>query len=44
MKKHRLNEHSTKEEKEKEFNYYCVYCDFGIFSKDTIATYNNTKT
>ena len=43
MKKHRLNEHSTKEEREKEFKYYCTYCDFGTFSKDTLATHNNTN-
>lgn len=36
MKKHILNKHSTKEVREKEFKFYCSYCDFGTFSKDTI--------
>ncbi|ARF12267.1 hypothetical protein Klosneuvirus_4_82 [Klosneuvirus KNV1] len=34
-KKHMLNEHSNKETREKEFKYYCKYCDIGTFSKDT---------
>ncbi len=34
MKKHRLNEHATKEEREKEFKFYCKCCDIGTFSKD----------
>ena len=28
---HRLNNHSTKEDREKEFKYYCNTCDFGVF-------------
>ena len=43
MKKHKLYEHSTKEEREKGFKFYCSYCDFGTFSKDTIETHNNTN-
>ena len=43
MKKHILNEHSTKEEREKSFKYYCCYCDFGTFSKETLKTHNNTN-
>ena len=43
MKKHKLYEHSTKEEREKGFKFYCSYCDFGTFSKDTIKTHNNTN-
>jgi len=42
MKKHRLNEHSTIEEREKEFKFYCIYCDFGTFSKQTYEIHNNT--
>jgi hypothetical protein len=42
MIKHRFNEHSVKEEREKEFKFYCSYCDFGIFSKDTLEIHNNT--
>lgn len=43
FKKHILNEHSTKDEREKEFKYYCKYCDFGTFSIDTFNLHNNTK-
>ena len=43
MKKHILNEHSKREEREKGFKYYCSYCDFGTFSKVTIETHNNTN-
>ena len=43
MKKHVLNEHSTKEEREKEFKYYCKSCDFGTFSKDTYEVHTNTN-
>ncbi len=43
LKKHTLTEHGTKEEKEKEFKYYCLHCDFGTFSKDTIEIHNKTK-
>ena len=43
MKKHILNEHSTKEEREKQFKFYCSYCNFGTFSKDTIEIHNNTN-
>ena len=43
MKKHILNEHSTKEQREKGFKFYCSYCDFGTFSKDTLDIHNNTN-
>ena len=42
-KKHILNEHSNKEAREKEFTYYCKYCDIGTFSKDTINAHNETE-
>ena len=32
MKVHKLNKHSSKEERGKEFTYYCKLCDFGTFS------------
>lgn len=32
VKTHILNNHKTKEEREKEFKYYCTYCDFGTFA------------
>jgi hypothetical protein len=34
MKQHILNMHSTKEQREKEFKFYCKCCDFGTFSND----------
>jgi hypothetical protein len=34
FKQHKLNEHSNKEEREKDFKYYCKLCDIGTFSKD----------
>ena len=43
MKKHKLNERLTKKEREKGFKFYCSYCEFGTFSKDTIKTHNNTN-
>ena len=43
FKKHTLNEHATKDTREKEFKYYCKYCDFGTFSIDTFNLHNNTK-
>ncbi len=43
MKQHILNEHSTKEQREKEFKFYCKYCDFGTFSKKTLEIHNNTN-
>jgi len=33
MKLHYLNHHSNKEERKKEFKYYCENCDFGNFTK-----------
>jgi len=43
FKKHKLNAHSNKETREKGFKYYCKYCDFGTFSKDTLTTHNETN-
>ncbi len=43
FKKHKLNEHSNKETREKEFKYYCKLCDFGTFSSDTLNIHNETK-
>lgn len=42
FKKHILNSHSTKEEREKGFKFYCKLCDFGTFSKDSIHIHKNT--
>jgi hypothetical protein len=43
FKTHYLTKHSSKEEKEKEFTYYCKLCDFGTFSKSLIEIHNNSK-
>jgi len=43
FKQHVLNEHSTKEEREKGFKYYCKYCDFGTYSKDIMNDHNNRE-
>ena len=43
MKQHKLNEHSTREEREKEFKYYCSYCNFGTFSVDLFNKHNLTE-
>ncbi len=40
MIKHKLNERTLKEDKE--FKFYCSYCDFITFSKDTLEIHNNT--
>ena len=34
LMQHKLNEHSTIEEREKNFKYYCKVCDYGTISKD----------
>ena len=31
LKLHYLNKHATKEERKKDFNFYCEKCDFGCF-------------
>ncbi len=43
MMQHELNEHSTKEEREKGFTYYCKLCDCGTFSKTLYANHLNTE-
>jgi hypothetical protein len=39
---HKLNNHSTKEEREKEFTYYCKFCDFGVFTESSMKTHNES--
>ena len=39
LKKHYLNTHANKEEREKDFTYYCKNCDLGTFSKDTFESH-----
>jgi len=43
MKLHKLNVHSTKEERKSGFKYYCGYCDVGTFSKDIIENHENSQ-
>lgn len=46
MKQHKLNYHSTEEEREKQFKYYCKLCKFGTFGKklyDNHLTTNKHK-
>jgi hypothetical protein len=40
--KHKLNNHSTKEERSEKFKYYCKFCDYGTFSIDSFDIHNNT--
>ncbi len=40
FKQHKLNDHSSKEERESGFKFYCKLCDFGTFSK---GLYDNHK-
>lgn len=39
---HRLNEHATKEEREKDFKFYCKTCDYGTFSKTFYDNHNES--
>ncbi len=39
---HKLNNHSTIEEKKKEFKYYCSYCDFGCLYENFMIKHNET--
>lgn len=41
--KHKLNNHSTKEERQNNFKYFCKYCDYGTFSIDSYNLHNETK-
>lgn len=38
-----LNNHSSLEEKKKEFTYYCEVCNYGIFNKDNYDKHLLTK-
>jgi hypothetical protein len=41
-KQHILTVHSTKEDREKEYKFYCKYCDIGSFSSQTFDTHTKT--
>jgi hypothetical protein len=43
MKVHCLNQHSPKEERKKEFKYYCERCDFGTFVEILFTRHTETK-
>ncbi len=42
LKQHKLNEHSTLDERKKTFTFYCELCDFETFSKDIFKNHNET--
>ena len=42
-KLHRLNNHSSIEERKKEFKYYCAKCDFGCFAEICYTRHIDTK-
>jgi hypothetical protein len=43
FKEHKLNYHSDKETRMKEYTYYCKYCDFGSFSNKDYLKHEDTK-
>ena len=43
MKLHYLNNHANKEERKKDFKYYCEACDFGNFSKSLFKLHLEAK-
>lgn len=42
-KLHYLNNHGSKEERKKEFKYYCDECDFGCFAEICFVRHNDTR-
>ena len=43
MRQHILINHCTEKEREKEFTYYCKYCDYGTFAKSLYQIHKRTK-
>jgi hypothetical protein len=43
LKTHCLTHHSTKEERKKEFKFYCDKCDFGTFADILFTRHLETK-
>jgi hypothetical protein len=39
---HKLNNHSTKEERKQQFKYYCNNCDFGVFTESSFNKHYET--
>lgn len=42
-RQHLLNIHSTKEDRKKQFKYYCDNCDFGTFAEQIYNTHLKTE-
>ncbi len=42
-KSHKLNNHSTIEERKTQFTYYCDCCNFGVFMKSSYNKHMNTN-
>ena len=42
-KTHQLNNHLSKEERKKQFSYYCEKCDFGCFTNSSYNIHIETK-
>ncbi len=40
---HRLNNHLSIEERNKEYTYYCIICDFGSFDTKVMEKHNQSK-
>jgi len=40
---HKLNNHSTKEERKEQYKYYCELCDFGVLSESLFKKHEETK-
>ena len=43
MKVHCLTNHSSSEERKKEFKYYCEKCDFGTYAEILFTRHCETK-
>ncbi len=43
FKSHLLNNHSTNDEKKKEFTYYCEYCNTGMFAESVFKKHISSK-
>jgi hypothetical protein len=39
---HKLKHHATKEDREKEYKFYCKVCDYGTFSNDFFEKHNSS--
>lgn len=42
LKLHYLNHHASKEERKKEFKYYCETCDIGAFAEEIFKKHQNS--